>query len=96
MASILDELSEVRNKWFEIGIQLGVPTLKLQEIEGKFSSSSNAPIMSLREMLMFCINQKRTRLDDLIKALRSRTVNEMVCAEHFERLVEDLEQGELV
>ena len=47
-------------------------------------------------MLTFCINQKRTRLDDLVKALRSRTVNEPVCAERFEGLVEDLKQSEFV
>ena len=96
MADVLEELSEVQNKWIEIGIQLRVPTHTLQGIEGKNSSSSNPQITSLREMLTFCINQKRTRLDDLVKTLRSRTVNEPVCAERFEGLVEDLKQSELV
>ena len=79
-------LSEARDKWYDIGIQVDIPVLMLKDIRENSSTSSDA----LRDMLVFCSTQRRTRLMDFIKALRSPAVDLQVCAKKLEALVEKL------
>ena len=90
LARVLNVLTEARDKWFDIGIQLGISTLTLKDIEKKYSTSHDA----LRDMLIFCCSQRRTRLQDLVKALSSSAVDLQVCAKNLETVVEELSLDE--
>ena len=83
-------LSEARNKWYDIGIQVDVSIRTLNDIKEKCSTSGSASSDSLRDMLVFCSTQRRTRLVDFIEALRSPAIDLQVCAKTLEALVEKL------
>ena len=85
MKDVLNVLSEARNKWYDIGIQIAIPIQTLDDIKEKSSANSDA----LRDMLVFCSRQ-RTRLMDFINALRSPAVDLQVCAKNLEALLERL------
>ena len=80
-------LSKAGDKWINIGIQLGIPTLKLNDIDSKKHSASSD---ALRDILIYCCSQGKTRLKDLIEALRSPTVDQQVCANDLEAVIEEL------
>ena len=86
-AKVYDVLSEVRDMWFNIGLQLGISTVALKSIEEKYRESLNA----LREVLIKC---KGTELKDLIGALHKPTVDQPVCARKLEDLVKELQRDE--
>ena len=66
-----DELYDIRGKWFNIGVQLGVDNGTLQSIRGEYSDNGDA----LREVLTYWLKRNVTpTLDSLLKALRSRPV----------------------
>ena len=83
-------LSEARDKWFNIGLQLGITTVVLKDIEKNYPESLNA----LREVLIICSSQKRTGLKDIIEALCKPTVDQQVCARRLEGLVRRLQHNE--
>ena len=86
LKEVLNVLSEARDKWYDIGIQVDIPILTLKDIRDKCSTSSDA----LRDMLVFCSTQRRTRLMNFIVALRSPAVDLQVCAKNLEALMEKL------
>jgi hypothetical protein len=86
LKDVLNVLSEAHDKWYDIGIQIELPTQTLNDIRKRCSASSDA----LRDMLVFCSRQRRTRLVDFIDALRSPAVNLQVCAKNLEALVDKL------
>ena len=83
-------LNEARDKWYDIGIQIHIPILTLKDIREKCSASSSASSDALRDMLVFCCTQRKTRLVDFIEALRSPAIDLQVCAKNLEALVENL------
>ena len=86
LKDVLNVLSEARDKWYDIGIQINIPIQTLNDIKEKSSASNDA----LREMLVFCCRQRRTRLMDFVDALRSPAVDLQVCAKNLEALLERL------
>ena len=89
-SEVYDVLSETRDKWFNIGLQLGITTVVLKDIEKNYPESLNA----LREVLIICSSQKRTGLKDIIEALCKPTVDQQVCARRLEGLVRRLQHNE--
>ena len=87
MKDVINVLNEARNKWFDIGIQIGIPIQTLNDIRGKCSAISSD---ALRDMLVFCSTQRRTRIMDFVDALRSPAVDLQVCAKSLEALVDKL------
>ena len=83
-------LSEVRDKWFNIGLQLGITIVTLKDIERKYPESLDA----LREVLIICSSQRRTELKDIIEALCKPTVDQQVCARMLEELARKLQHNE--
>lgn len=90
LKSVLNVLSEARNKWYDIGIQVDVSIRTLDDIKGKYSTSSSANGDALRDLLIFCSTQRSTRLVDFVKALRSPAIDLQVCAKTLEALMEKL------
>ena len=86
LKDVINVLSEARDKWYDIGIQIDIPIQTLNGIREKCSASSDA----LREMLVFCSRQRRIRLMDFVDALRSPAVDLQVCAENLEALMDKL------
>ena len=93
-AKVYDVLSEVRDKWFNTGLQLGITLVILKDIEKKYPDNCDA----LREMLLVCMSQKKTELKDIVEALRKPTVEQQVCARKLESLMKKLQhdEGELM
>ena len=89
-AKVYDVLSEVRDKWFNIGLQLGIAPVTLKDVEKKYPECLDA----LREVLIICSSQKKTELKDLMEALRKPTVDQPVCARKLEDLVKELQCDE--
>ena len=85
-----DVLSDVRDKWFNIGLQLGIGPAALKDIEKKYPESMDA----LREVLIVCTSQRKIELKDLIEALHKPTVDQPVCARKLEDLVKELQRDE--
>lgn len=67
---LLNKLYSLRNKWFDIGIQLGVESEKLEEIRGRYPEHQDG----LREMLIHRLKQD-IPYEELQVALKSPTVN---------------------
>ena len=86
-SKVYDVLSEVRDMWFNIGIQLHITTVTLKGIEENYREN----LYALREVLIKC---KGTELKDLIEALRKPTIDQPVCAKRLEDLVKELERDE--
>lgn len=83
-------LSETRDKWFNIGLQLGIAPVVLKDIEKNYPESLNA----LREVLIICNSQRKIELKDLIEALHKPTVDQPVCARKLEDIVKELQHDE--
>ena len=73
--SITNEFGSVIDKWFQIGVQLGVSEAKLHQIEANYRTVERC----FSEMISFCLNGN-TRVavswKSLIDALESQFVNE--------------------
>jgi sulfite reductase alpha subunit-like flavoprotein len=87
---VYDVLSEIRDRWFNIGLQLGIAPVVLKDIEKNYPESLNA----LREVLIICSSQKKIELKDLIEALHKPTVDQPVCARKLEDLLNQLQHDE--
>lgn len=81
---LVEELHEVKTKWFNIGIQLKVPVYKLKEIE---TNTNNNVERAFCEMIVEWLKSKTREPTwaDIVKALRSRSVDEQRLAENLER-----------
>ena len=77
-----EELFDVKKKWYSIGLQLKVPDVRLDEIEGSCNGDYE---VGLRRM----VQQWRRQINPsaswpiLVKALRTRTVNESILASNL-------------
>lgn len=79
-------MSEVRDMWFNIGLQLGITIVVLKSIEETYREG----LYALREVLIKCKDQ--CELKDLIEALRKPSVDQPVCARRLEDLVNKLQR----
>ena len=77
---LLNELSPIRNKYIYIGIQLGVNNDKIKDIEFQFNPGDR-----LYEILAYRLKKKPPLTwHDIIKALRSNSVDETTTASDIE------------
>ena len=83
LSVLLEELFDVKRKWYNIGLQLKVPDTKLDEIE---STSKDDIEVALRRVLQEWLKQLEPRptWGSLVRALRSRTVSEHDLAANLE------------
>lgn len=85
-AEVYNVMSEVRDMWFNIGLQLGITIVVLKSIEETYREG----LYALREVLIKCKDQ--CELKDLIEALRKPSVDQPVCARRLEDLVNKLQR----
>ena len=78
---VLEELNDVRAKWFNIGVQLGVSVGTLKAIEKQYL---NDPTDCFREALMTWLKSYAppTTWSKVVDTLRSRTVGETDGLQH--------------
>lgn len=83
MRDLVEELFDVKKKWYSIGLQLKVPDAKLDEIE---HTCKDDLARALRLVLQEWRNQigPRPTWAGVVKALRTRTVNEQDLAANLE------------
>ena len=86
LAEVYKEIFEVRDDWYNIGLELKVPTEVLDRI--KFAHSDNAKC--LREVLQMWLKRKNSGEESsswrsLIKALRSPSIGKPLLADELER-----------
>ena len=80
-----DELYEIRSKWYDIGVQIGIEIGTLQTIRNDSSDSGEA----LRELLTYWLKNGTPTWEALFKALRSRPVEARTVANRLQREMED-------
>ena len=72
-------LYDIRRKWYDIGVELDVPTNKLDTIRDKFKDQKDCLNEMLKERL-----KKPLTWSELSKALRARCINEEELADESE------------
>ena len=80
---LLNELVDVRRKWYDIGIQLNIPDEILEDIS---SACKDDYSLALRRLMQHWLKEIEPRATwaDLVKALRARAVNEQNLAKNLE------------
>lgn len=76
------ELFDIRGKWYDFGVQLGIDDGTLQTIRHDFSADSGA---ALREVLTYWLKRSSPTWKALLKALRSRPVGAPSIAESLQK-----------
>ena len=84
LPDLQDELYDIRGKWYNIGVQIGIDTGTLQTIKNDFGDSGDA----LRELLTHWLKRTPT-WEALFKALRSRPVDGATIADILQRKMEE-------
>ena len=80
---LVNELVDVRRKWYDIGIQLNIPDEILDDIN---SACKDDYSLALRRLIQHWLRQIEPRATwaDLVEALRARAVNEQDLAKNLE------------
>lgn len=82
---IVEALAEVKLKWLQIGLQLGVSPSTLECIEGQCSKDFDKALYEMiKEWLKLMSDQPHT-WNDIVKALRLKSVNEGKLADKVEK-----------
>ena len=86
LSKVYKEIYEVRDEWYNIGLELNVPTEDLNHI--MFTHPDNATC--LREVLQMWLKRRASGEDgptwhSLTKALRSPTIGKSILADELER-----------
>ena len=83
LGEVYENLINIKHRWYVIGLQLDVETNKLDSIKSQFYQQ---PDMALLEVLKEWLKQtgKPCTWDVLVKALRTKSVNEEKTAENIE------------
>ena len=68
LIEVLDELYDVRAKWYDIGLRLNVPVETLEKIRGPDDNSR------LRQVLTIWLRSGNATWPDLCQVLRHRTI----------------------
>ena len=82
LRDVTNELGSVMNKWFQIGVQLGVSEAKLHQIEADHDTANRC----LSEVIIFWLNGNTNisvTWDSLIEALESSIVGEQGLAKRL-------------
>ena len=82
LGTVLNEVFDVRAKWYNIGLGLRVPAGTLDAIRGRFDDPADCLRETLREWLRQAAPQPTWRA--LVEALRSRAVGEQQLARALE------------
>ena len=83
LKDIVEELHDVKTKWYVIGIQLEVPTATLKKIQ---STHKDDPERAFVEMIDEWLNQtEEPSWSAIVTALRSRSVDARKLAGNVER-----------
>ena len=82
LCPVLTELFPVKQKWFNIGIQLSVPVKELQKI---FTDHKNDHSTGLRLMLIKWLETGQADWKTLCRALSSQIVEESTLAKKLQR-----------
>jgi hypothetical protein len=70
LVKVLDELYEVRARWYDIGLRLNVPAETLEKIKGPDDNTR------LRQVLTIWLRSGKATWPDLSQALRHRTIGQ--------------------
>ena len=81
---VVEELHDVKTKWYSIGIQLEVPDSKLDEIESTTKDDLERAFRRMIQEWLKLVDPEPTWAG-IVEALRSRSVNEQLLAENLER-----------
>ena len=77
---VLEELHNVRKKWYEIGLQLSTP---VEDLESILSENKNDQNVCLRRVLMIWLKSGKANWPTMCEVLTNRTIDEMVLAEQL-------------
>lgn len=80
-----DELYDIRGKWYDIGVQIGVDVGTLESIKNEYGDGGDA----LRQVLTHWLKREPT-WEPLFKALRSRPVRALTIANTLQRKMAEL------
>ena len=81
LCDLVEELHDVRMKWYKIGLQLKVPDKILDEIESNKDDNETA----LRKMLQTWLNRNpNASWAGIVRALNARSVGESTLASNIE------------
>lgn len=83
LSDLIEELFEVRRKWYNIGVHLKIPEDTLDNIESTCRDDFDRALRLLMQHWRKQIEPKATWAD-LVRALRKRTVNEHDLAANLE------------
>ena len=81
---IIEALVEVKHKWFQIGIQLGLSPSTLECIEGQCSNSFDKALYEMIKEWLKLSDQPHT-WNDIVHALRLKSVDEGTLAGKIEK-----------
>ena len=70
LVKVLDELYDVRDKWYDIGLRLNVPAETLEKIKAPDDNSC------LRQVLIIWLRSGKATWIDLCQVLRHRTIDQ--------------------
>ena len=84
LSVLVEELHDVKTKWYSIGIQLQVPESKLDEIENAAREDLERAFRRMIQEWLKQINPEPT-WTDIVKVLRCRSINEQRLAKNLER-----------
>ena len=74
---VLEELHDVRKKWYEIGLQLSVP---VEDLESVLSEHKNDQNFCLCRVLITWLKSGRANWPTMCSVLTNRTIGEKVLA----------------
>ena len=83
LGTVHEELYDVRMKWYDLGLKLGVSVAVLDRIRQEFSSPSDCLLEVLKHWLQ---SSPLPTWEDVCAALRSRTVGEHPLAQQLEEV----------
>ena len=79
---VLDELYDVRKKWYEIGLQLSVP---VQDLESILSEHKNEQNVCLRLVLIIWLKSGKANWSTMCSVLTNCTIGEKVLADELRK-----------
>ena len=75
LVTVLDELYDVRARWYDIGLRLNVPAETLEKIKAPDDNSC------LRQVLIIWLRSGKATWTNLCQALRHRTIEQRKLAD---------------
>ena len=77
LATVLDELHDIRKMWYEIGLRLQLPVEDLETISSEHKNDQH----SLRRVVLLWLKSGSATWEKLCEALRNRIVGETTLAD---------------